>query len=194
MEKYIGEILMKLLTVILSFFVKLGEVLGTFWGWIVTLGLICLNFLAGYKLAFIGVIVCIFIDMIVGIWSALKQKKYAKSELMRDTFSKLFIYCGALVMVIFMEKLIGIDDAAITTNISAAIICATELWSIAGNALIINPNLHFFKLMKNALIGEIARKLHLEEDTVKESLEKGESLIPEANRKKSNKKKEKEEK
>lgn len=167
---------MKLLSVILSFFIKLGELLNTIYGWLLMSCMIVLNFLTDYQMAFIGVITCILIDMVVGIWCALKQKKYAKSELMRDTFSKLFIYCGALVMVIFMEKLIGVD-VLITTNICAAVICATELWSIAGNALIINPNLHFFKLIKFALVGEIARKLHMEENDVKETLKNGEPLI-----------------
>ena len=96
-------------------------------------------------------------------------------------------------MVIFMEKLIGID-ILVTTNICAAVICATELWSIAGNALIINPNLLFFKLIKFALVGEIARKLHMEETDVKETLEKGESLIEESKKKTTKKTKEKKEK
>ena len=184
---------MKLLSIILSFFIKLGEVLSSVYGWLLMICMIVLNFLTDYKMAFIAVITCILIDMVVGIWCALKQKKYAKSELMRDTFSKLFIYCGALVMVIFMEKLIGID-ILVTTDICAAVICATELWSIAGNALIINPNLLFFKLIKFALVGEIARKLHMEETDVKETLEKGESLIEESKKKTSKKTKEKKEK
>ena len=167
---------MKLITIILSFFIKLGELLSNIYGWLIMISLIALDFIVDYKVAFVGVIACILIDMFVGIWSALKQKKYAKSELMRDTFSKLFIYCGTLVMMIFIEKLVGIDFI-MTTDICAAIICATELWSIAGNALIINPNLHFFKLIKFALVGEIARKLHISEDEVKESFEKGEKLI-----------------
>ena len=150
-----------------------------------------LNFFAGYKLAFIGVLTCIFIDMFVGIWSAIKQQKYAKSELMRDTFSKIFIYCGAMVMTVFMEKLFNMDSI-ILTNIVAAIICATELWSIAGNALIINPRLHFFKVLKPALIGEIARKLHITEDEVKEAFieeEKEEEKEKEEKRKKKENKK-----
>ena len=167
---------MKLLSVILSFFIKLGELLSSVWGWLIMVTMIALNFLVDYKMAFIAVITCILIDMVVGIWSALKQKKYAKSELMRDTFSKLFIYCGALVMVIFMEKLVDVKFI-VTTNICAAVICATELWSIAGNALIINPKLLFFKLFKFALVGEIARKLHMDESEVKETLENGESLV-----------------
>ena len=180
---------MKLLSVILSFFVKLGELLSSFCGWFVMLIMIAFNFLVDYKIAFIAVITCIMIDMIVGIWSALKQKKYAKSELMRDTFSKLFTYCGALITIIFMEKLIGIE-ILITTNICAAIICATELWSIAGNALIINPNLHFFKFVKFALVGEIARKLHIGEEDVKAKFENGELhlIIPKEQEKLVNKK------
>lgn len=178
---------MKLLSIILSFFIKLGEILSTVWGWIVMLSLLIFNFLVDYKIAFIAVVTCILIDMVVGIWSALKQKKYAKSELMRDTFSKLFTYCGVLVMVIFMEKLVGVDFI-VTTDICAAVICATELWSIAGNALIINPKLIFFRLIKFALVGEIARKLHMEETEVKETLEKGESLIEESKKKKTAKK------
>ena len=167
---------MKLLTITMSFFVKLGELLGTVQGWLLMTMLLVFNFFIDYKLAFIGVIVCILIDMFVGIWCALKQKKYAKSELMRDTFSKLFIYCGALIGVIFIDKLLGINSN-ITTNVCGAVICATELWSIAGNALIINPNLYFFRLLKFALVGEIARKLHIGEEEVKETLEKGEQLI-----------------
>ena len=175
----------------MSFFIKLGELLGTIQGWLMIILLLIFNFFINYKLAFIGVIACIFIDMFVGIWCALKQKKYAKSELMRDTFSKLFIYCGALIAIIFVEKLVGIGTS-ITTNVCAAVICATELWSIAGNALIINPNLYFFRLLKFALVGEIARKLHIGEDDVKETLEKGEQLI-ETNGKPKKKSKKKEE-
>ena len=183
---------MKLLSVILSFFVKLGELLTSFYGWLIIVSMVAFNFLTDYKMAFVAVIICILIDMIVGIWSALKQKKYAKSELMRDTFSKLFTYCGSLVAIIFMEKLAGVDFIA-TTDICAAVICATELWSIAGNALIINPNLHFFRLIKFALVGEIARKLHIGEDEVKESLKNGSSLIDNAAKIKTEKKKKKKE-
>ena len=177
---------MKLVTIILSFFVKLGEMMSTLQGWFVLIGLSIFNFLLDYRMAFMGVIACILIDMVVGIWCALKQRKYARSELMRDTFSKLFIYCGALVMIIFIERLIGINSV-ITTNICASVICATELWSIAGNALIINPNLHAFKLFKFALVGEIARKLHIGEDEVKETLENGGSLIEEKPKKRKKK-------
>lgn len=166
---------MKLFLMIASFFAKLAEVLSSIWGWFITAAFAAVNFYAGYKLAFVSVGVLIMIDMMLGIWAAIKQGKYARSELMRDTVSKVVIYGLALVALIHIERLCG--DTYFGVNICAALICATEFWSVSGNALIINPNLHFFKLMRPALIGEIARKLHRSEDEVRETLEKGEQLI-----------------
>lgn len=134
-----------------------------------------INFFINYQIAFVGVLSCIFIDMFVGIWCAIKLEKYARSELMRDTFSKIFIYCGSIIMVIFIEKLLNMDTV-ILTNICAALICATELWSIIGNALIINPRLYFFKFLKPALIGEIARKLQIPEFAVEEAFAEEDKL------------------
>lgn len=166
---------MKLLLIIASFFVKLAEVLSSLWGWFVTIAFAAVNFYAGYQLAFVSVGMLIVIDMILGIWSAMRQGKYARSELARDTFSKVVIYGLSLIALIHIERLCG--DTYIGVNICAALICATEFWSVSGNALIINPNLHFFKLMRPALIGEIARKLGRSEDEIKEAFEKNEKLI-----------------
>jgi len=166
---------MKLFVIIASFFAKLAEVLSNFWGWLIVSSFAAVNFYAGYKLAFVSVGVLILIDMILGIWSAVKQKKYARSELARDTISKIVIYGLSLVALIHIEQLCG--GTYIGVNICAALICATEFWSVSGNALIINPNLHFFKLMRPALIGEIARKLNRPEDEVKDALERNEKLI-----------------
>lgn len=166
---------MKLFVIIASFFVKLAEVLSSIWGWLVVSAFAAFNLYAGYKFAFASVGMLILIDMILGIWSALKQNKYARSELARDTFSKVVIYGLALIALIHIERLCG--DTYFGVNICAAGICATEFWSASGNALIINPNLHFFKLMRPALIGEIARKLNRTEEEVKEALDNGEKLI-----------------
>lgn len=166
---------MKLLGLIASFFIKLWELLQTLWGWLIVGAFAAIDFYGGYKLAFVSVFICIAVDMILGIWSAIKRKKYARSELVRDTFSKIVIYTLALVMLIHMDQLI--ESTAVFTNICAAIMCGTEFWSISANALIINPNLLFFKLMRPALIGEMARKLNITEDQVKDALSKGEQLI-----------------
>jgi len=169
---------MKSLGVILaSFLIKLHEVASSVWGWVITILLAIGNFFVDYRLAFYGVLVCVVFDAVAGIWAAIKQGKYARSELMRDTFSKIFAYGGALIIVVFIEEMVGKEGVNIGTNIIGACICATELWSIGANMLIVNPNLKFFKLFKTALVGEIARKLKLTEDDVKDALNDGKNLI-----------------
>jgi hypothetical protein len=63
-------------------------------------------------------------------------------------------------------------DWFLVTNTFATVIAITELWSIAGNILIINPNAPFFRIMRSALVGEIARKIGRSEDEVKEAFDK----------------------
>lgn len=178
---------MKPLSLIVSSFgVKMDEVLGSVWGWIITIACWVCNYFAGEKLCFCAVFVCILMDAVAGIWSAIKQKKYARSELFRDTCSKMIAYFGALIMVILMERLIGFNidgtEANLFTGIVAAIICACEFWSTSASFLIINPKLMFFRLIRPALIGEISRKLGITEEDVKNALEQDETLIDKAQR------------
>ena len=88
---------MKFFVLIASFFVKLAEVFSSIWGWLIVTTFSVLNFYAGYKFAFLSVGLLIIMDMITGIWCAIKQGKYAKSELARDTFSKVVIYGMSLI-------------------------------------------------------------------------------------------------
>ena len=166
---------MKLVAIISSFFAKLTELIVTAWGWVVFAFFGIINFYEGFQFAFISVTLLIVMDMISGIWCAIARGKYARSELARDTFSKIAFYGAALVASAHIEMLNS--DGTWVTNIIASAMCATEFWSFSGNALIINPNLHFFKLMRPALIGEIARKLNRPEEEVKEALKKDEKLV-----------------
>ena len=165
----------KIPEIVFGFFDKVSELFGTVWGWIIAAFFFVVEFYGGYGMAFLSIGLAIIVDMILGIWSAVKQGKYAKSELMRDTFSKVVVYGLALLVIIHMEMLTA--STTLGTNICAAVMCAAEFWSIAGNALIINPNLGFFRLIRSSLVGEIARKLHITEEEVKDAFEKGDKLI-----------------
>ena len=165
----------RLAAIVYGFLDKVVEMLGCAWGWIITAALAVANFYGGYGMAFVSLGISILVDMILGIWSAVKQGKYARSELMRDTFSKVVVYGLALLVIIHMEMLTA--ETTFGTNICAAVMCGAEFWSIAGNALIINPNLGFFRLIRSSLVGEIARKLHITEEEVKEAFENGNQLI-----------------
>lgn len=153
-----------------SFLDKLDRLLSCVGGFVMLSLSIIANFFCGYKLAFIGVGVCIFLDAVFGISAAISQNRFARSELLRNTIIKFAAYGAALVVLAFVEKLFSMD-VPYCVNAIAALICCTELLSIAGNVLIIQPNFVFFKLLKPALKGEIASKLKISEDDVEEALE-----------------------
>lgn len=155
--------------VLLSLFSKLVELLSSVWGWVISILLVVTNYFAGYKFICVVVAVVVIMDACWGIAAALKQRKFACSELMRSTFVKFSAYATAVVLAIFMEDVSSMETT-ICSAIVAAGICATELWSIAGNILIVEPDIPFFKILRPALRGEIARKLGISEDEVDEAL------------------------
>lgn len=162
--------------ILVSLVTKMDDILGCVLGWVTT-GICCIiNYFAGEKTVFIAVFSCVILDAVAGIWSAIRQKKYARSELLRDTCSKLFAYVGSLIVVILIGRLIGFDNM-LATSIVASVICACELWSMSASFLIINPNLVFFQLIRVKLVGEIARKLGVPEEKVQEAFEDNTDLI-----------------
>ena len=123
---------------------KIQELFQSVWGvFLVVIGYVA-NFFGGYVMAITAVVTCVVVDLIWGILSARKQHKYAQSELIHFEW--------------------------FPTGVVASVICATELWSISGNILIVNPNIPFFNIIRPALKGEIARKLNIPEDDVDDAL------------------------
>lgn len=158
---------------------RLNAMTNTASGFIVTCLIAIFNFFAGYKIAIIVVVSAIMFDMIWGVAAARKRGKFMRSELLRDTVNKVAAYATALVMVMLIENLafgsheITNAEGAHTrflVDIVATIIAAVEFWSICGNILIVRPNAVFFRLLKLPLTGEIARKLKVSEDEVKDIL------------------------
>ena len=164
----VKHVMSKYLFIFVSMIVKLQELLQSMWGvCLIVLGFVA-NFFGGYVMAVSAVVTCVVIDLIWGILSARKQGKYTQSELIKSTVTKLTAYGTALLVFIFVEKLVGLSN--LPTGVVASIICATELWSTSGNILIVNPNIPFFKILIPVLRGEIARKLNIPEDYVDEVL------------------------
>ena len=162
---------------------RLDEMISTLWGFVIAFAIGIMNFFAGYKVALLVVLMAIIFDGIWGIFAAHKRGEFAISELMRDTLKKISAYGTALVMVMLIENLaFGSHEVAsnegthsrFIVDIVATIISAVEFWSICGNILIVYPNAVFFRLLKLPLVGEIARKLKVSEDKVKEIFEEQE--------------------
>lgn len=166
--------------ILLSVIHRLDEMISTLWGFAIACAIGVVNFFAGYKVALLVVLCAVIFDMIWGIAAARKQNKFALSELMRDTLKKIGAYGTALVMVMLIENLaFGSHQVAsnegtntrFVVDIVATVIAAVEFWSVCGNILIVYPNAVFFRLLKSPLIGEIARKLKMTEDDVRQIFE-----------------------
>lgn len=146
---------------------------GSIWGWLILVGSAIMEFLGGYETELISVVLAIAVDLVWGIAAAVKQGKFTKSELMRETVGKITGYLSVVLLFILAEKCIP-GDSFWVSGIVTAIIIATEAWSICGNVLIVFPNAVFFKLLKPALKGELASKLGVSEDKVDEILTQSE--------------------
>lgn len=127
------------------------------------------GFLAGYEAMFGLLFFCVIVDAFWGIFNAVKAGKFVLSDLMRDTIGKILSYCSVFLVIIGIEKILHIDSG-ICSAVVVGVIAMTEVWSISGHILIRFPNLLFFRLLKPALVGEIARKLHIEEKDVEQIL------------------------
>lgn len=152
------------------FLAKLQEILSTVWGWISFAVLFGVDCISGHGTAIGIALIAIIMDAIWGIASSIKQRKFARSELARDTLGKIAVYGCAILAFSCIDKLLGIHNG-LTTNIICALIVLVEFWSTMGSMLICFPKMPFLRIVKFALIGEIANKLGVNEDDVKRALE-----------------------
>ena len=146
---------------------KLGSILTNGWGWLVGVGLAFLDYFAGHSFVVFLVAAATLMDAVWGIAVSIKNGDFTKSELARLTFAKLIVYGCVLFIFIGIDKMI---DSTITASVIGACIVLVEFWSSCASMLILYPRFLFLKLLKHALIGEIASKLNKTEDEVKEIL------------------------
>lgn len=153
----------------MHFFIKLGDILQSIWGWLAALGLIIGEYFAGHKFIVFLVLAATLMDAIWGIVVSLRQKKFALSELGRLTIGKLAVYGCALFIFVGLDKFI---DSTLTASVVGAAIVLVEFWSSSASMLILFPDFLWLRLMRKALVGEISRKLGISEDEVIEEMEK----------------------
>ncbi len=150
---------------------KLGDALGTVWGWLCGLALFTLNLFIGYELAIYLVILAVLADTFFGVWAQVKQGKFAMSELCRLGLFPKLTFCAVLMLVfILLEKIMG-TDSHICVATACALIGVTELWSISGNVLIIQPDFVLLRLIRVWLVGEIAHKMEITPKEVQDIFE-----------------------
>lgn len=146
---------------------KLFAILHTGMGWGAGIGLFLADYFGGHKFIVWLVLSVTLMDALWGIAVSLKQGQFTKSELARLTIQKLAVYGCAMFVFVGLDKM---GDTTLTASIVGAAIVLVEFWSSCASMLILYPHIAVLKLMQKALTGEIAAKLHVEEDEVEEVL------------------------
>ena len=147
---------------------RLGSVLSTGWGWATFAALAVMDYISGHSFVVFLVLAATIIDAVWGIAVSLKQGEFTKSELARLTIAKFAVYGCAMFIFIGLDKFV---DTTITASIVGALIVLVEFWSSCGSMLILFPNFLFLRIMKKALVGEVASKLKISEEEAMELLE-----------------------
>ena len=137
--------------------------------WIGGLGLFIADAWAGGKLVIYMVVIAAVVDLVCGIAVAIKRKEFTRSELMRQTVEKLFIYGFVLLVFLCVDLLIE-KETGFTTDITSGlvgvVITLTEAVSFTASLLIIFPKNAFLQMFQKMLKGELARKLNCDESEV----------------------------
>ena len=154
------------------FFDKLIHILQTPWGWVLGLGFALGNYFAAHSFIIFLVVAVTLIDAAWGIAVSIHCGRFTRSELGRLTIAKLAVYGCVIFVFVGLDKFI---DSTLATSLVAAAIVLVEFWSSCASMLILFPNFLFLRLLKKALIGEIASKLKIPEEEVRKVLEEKEN-------------------
>lgn len=141
------------------FFQKLVCIFQTVSGWLTGLCLFFVEYFAGHKFVVFLVVSVTVMDAIWGIAVSVRQGKFTLSELARLTVAKLAVYGCAMFVFVGLDHIAG---TILSAAIVGTLIVLVELWSSCASMLILFPDFLFLRLLKRALTGEIAAKLHVD--------------------------------
>jgi hypothetical protein len=117
------------------------------------------------------VLLAMLFDLFFGSWAALKMKRFHISTALVSTAIKLVMYVTLFFVPMILEDILGFKDFKTLTCLVAAFLFCAEVFSIMAHMLIIKSDLIAIKIVRKALIGEIARKLKLPISKVMEMFE-----------------------
>lgn len=151
-----------------SFAAKFVAAFQTLQGWLAALLLLVVDYFAGHKFIMFFVLAVTVLDAIWGIIVSIKRGQFTLSELARLTVVKMAVYGTALFVFVGIDK---ITDTMLGAAIVGSVIALVELWSSCASMLILYPHMPLLRLLKKALAGEIAAKLHIDPEEVEDVLE-----------------------
>ena len=149
---------------------SIQKVFSNLFGWIIAVFTAYLSWLGDDSGSILLVIVALMWEMAWGIAAAMKRHNFVLSYLLRETFCKIIVYVGAMSIVLFAERMLGLTSG-LTVRIIAVIATSVELFSSAGNILIIKPDFVFVRFFGKYLVGEIADKMKISHNEARQMLD-----------------------
>lgn len=101
------------------------------------------------------------LDLIWGIASSIKQKRFVLSVGLTKTCIKIVVYLSILLVVALAEKALA-EDWNLIFRLTASVLIVAEGVSVCGHILIIKPDVPVIRLLWKILSSEIAKKLNIE--------------------------------
>ena len=143
---------------------KIYDVLSHGWGVLLSSFVYCGLFLGDRLPLLVYIGIAVLVDAAWGISTAIKAKRFIFSKLLAKSAIKIAAYVSAYGMVALIEKGFTSGDFMVTSSSIAAILIASELWSVLGHISIAYPDFLPAKLLKKYLRGEMAKKLGVPEN------------------------------
>lgn len=148
-----SEMEISCLTVITNLSIKIGTLFSTSWAWICAAVISLIAFFAPLETPLFIIMALVLTDLFAGLY--INRKKIVSSKL-RLTVIKLLIYLLLITSVFSIEFVLGMS---FIWKLVFGIIAFTELWSVAGNLVIIFPNIIILKTFRKLLKSEIEKKI-----------------------------------
>lgn len=144
---------------------KIGLILSSIWGWISTVILSFIVYIAPIQVMLIVLLTIVFVDMLLGLWI---NRKNIQSCKLRNTVIKAVFYMVVVVLAFSIETTMGL---LILAPIIFSICALVELISVIANMSIISPNIRVFGVIRKLLKTEIAKKTGMNEKEIDEVLD-----------------------
>lgn len=151
---------------------KIYEILSSWWGWLLTILVFCGTFLGDRLPLLVYIGIAVLFDALWGVSTAVKAKRFIFSKLLTKSAIKIAAYVSVYALVALIEKGFTGGDFMLTSSGIAAVLIASELWSILGHIGIAYPDFVVVRLLEKYLIGEMSKKLGIPEDELKEILKR----------------------
>lgn len=156
---------LSIISVVTNFFAKSAAVLQSCWGWLGTVALSFLAFIAPISTMLIVLLVIVLVDLLLGVYI---NRKHIQSSKLRNTVVKASFYMTVIILAFAIENALGL---LILAPIIFAICALVELISVIANMSIVLPNIKVFNVIRQVLKTEIANKANLTGDEVDKLLE-----------------------